>query len=93
MSAILSQEENNTATTDLVENAGKQIVAVTGNVLGGAVYTHTENATAVSKKSLLYWCVNVLLLLPNWFRHRSFAYLIHQLGSAHEWSGVWSGPF
>ena len=49
MSAILSQEENNTATTDLVENAGKQIVAVTGNVLGGAVYTHTENATAVSK--------------------------------------------
>ena len=35
MSAILSQEENNTATTDLVENAGKQIVAVTGNVLGG----------------------------------------------------------
>ena len=54
MSAILSQEENNTATTDLVENAGKQIVAVTGNVLGGAVYTHTENATAVSKKSLLY---------------------------------------
>ena len=49
MSAILSQEENNPATTDLVENAGKQIVAVTGNVLGGAVYTHTENATAVSK--------------------------------------------
>ena len=49
MSAILSQEENNTATTDLVENAGKQIVAVTGNILGGAVYTHTENATAVSK--------------------------------------------
>ena len=49
MSAILSQEENKTATTDLVENAGKQIVAVTGNVLGGAVYTHTENATAVSK--------------------------------------------
>ena len=33
MSAILSQEENNTATTDLVENAGKQIVAVTGNCL------------------------------------------------------------
>ena len=49
MSAILSQEENKTATTDLVENAGKQIVAVTGNILGGAVYTHTENATAVSK--------------------------------------------
>ena len=49
MSAILSQQENNPATTDLVENAGKQIVAVTGNVLGGAVYTHTESATAVSK--------------------------------------------
>ena len=57
MSAILSQEENNAATTDLVENAGKQIVAVTGNVLGGAVYTHTENATAVSKESLYIHCL------------------------------------
>ena len=54
MSAILAQEGNNTATADLVENAGKQIVAVTGNVLGGVVYTHTENATAVSSKNLLY---------------------------------------
>lgn len=51
MSAILFQEGNNTATTDLIENAGKKIIAVTGNVLGGAVYTHTENATKVSKKS------------------------------------------
>ena len=55
MSAILFQEGNNTATTDLIENAGKKIISVTGNVLGGAVYTHTENATKVSKKSgLLY---------------------------------------
>ena len=54
MSAILAQEGNNTATADLVENAGKQIVAVTGNVLGGVVYTHTENATEVSNKNLLY---------------------------------------
>ena len=54
MSAILAQQGNNTAMADLVENAGKQIVAVTGNVLGGVVYTHTENATAVSNKNLLY---------------------------------------
>ena len=28
---------------------------------------------------------------PIWFRHRS-SYLIRQLGSAHEWSGVWTRP-
>jgi len=51
MSAILSQEGNNTASSDEVENAGKQIIMVTGNVLGGAVLTHTTNATAVSVTS------------------------------------------
>ena len=30
--------------------------------------------------------------VPNWFRRRSFAGLNRQLGSAHEWSGVWTGP-
>ena len=48
MSAILSHEGNNTGSAAEVENAGKQIITVTGNVLGGAVYSHTTNATAVS---------------------------------------------
>ena len=69
MSAILSQEENNTATTDLVENAGKQIVAVTGNVLGGAVYTHTENATAVSK---VLWRSSAVNLINSKWRIQDF---------------------
>ena len=30
--------------------------------------------------------------VPNWFRRRSLPYLIPQLGSALEWSGVWTGP-
>ena len=62
MSAILAQEGNNTATADLVENAGKQIVAVTGNVLGGVVYTHTENATAVSNKKLALLMCQCLII-------------------------------
>ena len=49
MSDILSREGNNTASAEEVENAGKQIVMVTGNVLGGAVYSHTTNATDVSQ--------------------------------------------
>ncbi|XP_078384727.1 sperm receptor for egg jelly-like [Oculina patagonica] len=46
MSAILALESNNTASTDGVENAGKQIILVTGNVLGGAVLSSkTGNST------------------------------------------------
>lgn len=49
MSALLSLEGNNTESTDAVENAGKQIILVTGSVLGGAVLSsQTGNATEVS---------------------------------------------
>lgn len=48
MSAILAMEGNNTASTDAIENAGKQIILVTGSVLGGAVMSSkTTNATEV----------------------------------------------
>ena len=48
MSDILSKEENNTASAEEIENAGKLMTMVTGNVLGGAVMSNTTNATAVS---------------------------------------------
>ena len=48
MSALLSLEGNNTESTDAVENAGKQIILVTGSVLGGAVLSgQTRNSTEV----------------------------------------------
>ena len=48
MSDILSKEENNTASAEEIENAGKLMTMVTGNVLGGAVMSNKTNATAVS---------------------------------------------
>ena len=48
MSDILSKEENNTASAEEIKNAGNLMTMVTGNVLAGAVMSHTTNATAVS---------------------------------------------
>ena len=54
MSALLSLEGNNTESTDAVENAGKQIILVTGSVLGGAVLTsQTGNTTEVATLYIL----------------------------------------
>ena len=48
MSALLSLEGTNTESTEGVENAGKQIILVTGSVLGGAVLaSQTGNTTEV----------------------------------------------
>ena len=58
MSAILALEGNNTASTEAVENAGKQIILVTGSVLGGAVLSSSKTGNSTSTE--VSWNIHIL---------------------------------
>ena len=55
MSALLSLEGNNTESIDAVENAGKQIMLVTGSVLGGAVVSSQTRKNDTEVRSYHYF--------------------------------------